>query len=562
MLPQIAPADKDVEQINAKVRFWQIFALVTLIVIMAAAIRWSLDHPYGAHWDEAQYLNEVAIDTQRLQAGMLLKLVGRILIKSGGRPPAYRLLAVPVLALFGFHTAMARLVTLACFGLSAWFIYLATRRVANQVAGAFAVLVFCLSPQVVSASIWFGSEGPLYLATSAMLYYLFVSWTDKSEQSRNWIGLGLAVGLGLLSKSSFVLIGFPVLAFALVVDRWRPLGISMSSSLRKAGVLALLVAGPWWVLNIKSSIAYPGYARGFVRNSLGSPSPATWMRWFGTVLESLLGYGLSILIALIVIAFVRIVIVRKQRILDALQQVAFGACACAGLPIVVAQLSGTNHLLRHISPAVIPLSIVVGVLADRTGWTRSIAGSAVFGGLFCAQLLMILAPVLVPNKHLVDPGLVNGSLPWRIMVRSDQWDWASVKNVGDSCGLDEPKISYLGDGRPFNQPQIEYPWAVKGHSTDVEWLWRYEDGPLDWQRMMMAAGQSDIVVTAPGYAGQISNREDLDNQHNSELAQRLSQDPRFREPIRLRTGRFEPVEVLLFLNKNLTCQPRGQAPAF
>ena len=549
------------EQANTKVRFWQIFAVITLLVIMAAAIRWSLAHPYGAHWDEAAYLDQVAIDTQRLQAGMLLKLGGRLLMKCWGRPPAYRLLAVPVLAVFGFHTATARLVTLACFALTAWFIYMATKRIASQVAGAFAALVFCLAPQVVSASIWFSSEGPLYLATSAMLYYLFVSWTDTSERRRNWIGLGLAVGLGLLSKSSFVLIGLPVLAFGLVVDRWRPLGASTSSALRKAGILALLVAGPWWALNIKSSIAYAGYARDFVRHSLGSPSPATWMRWFGIVLEGLLGYGLSILIVLVVIVFVRKVIVTGESSLNGLQKLAFGACVCAGLPIVLAQLSGTNHLLRHITPAVIPLAIVIGMLADTIEWTRSAAAITVSSVLFCAQLLMIVAPVLFPNKHLVDSGLVNGSLPWRIMVRSDQWDWGSVKNIGDNCGVDDPKISYLGEGRAFNESQIDYPWAAKGLSTDVEWLWQYEDGPLDWEKVMNAVGQSDIVITAPGYVGQVSNSEDLDNQHNSELAERLIRDPRFREPVRLRMGRFGPVEVLLFLNKNLTCQPLGQAVA-
>ena len=268
---------KDMEQANTKVRFWQIFAAITMILLMAAAIRWSLAHPYGANWDEAYYLDLVAIDAQRLHAGMLLKLGGRLLIKSWGRPPANRLLAVPVLALFGFHTATARLVTLACFALTAWFIYVATKRIASQVAGAFAVLVFCLAPQVVSASIWFSSEGPLYLATSAMLYYLFVSWTDTSERSSNWIGLGLAMGLGLLSKSSFVLIGLPVLAFGLAVSRWRPLGASTSSVLRKAGILGLLIAGPWWALNIKSSITYARFARDFVRHSLGSPSPQTWM---------------------------------------------------------------------------------------------------------------------------------------------------------------------------------------------------------------------------------------------------------------------------------------------
>jgi len=285
------------------------------------------------------------------------------------------------------------------------------------------------------------------------------------------------------------------------------------------------------------------------------------MRWFGIVLESLLGYGLSILIVLVVIVFVRKVIVRGERSLNGLQKLAFGACVCAGLPIVLAQLSGTNHLLRHITPAVIPLAIVIGMLADTIEWTRSVAAITVSSVLFCTQLLMIVAPVLFPNKHLVDSGLVNGSLPWRIMVRSDQWDWGPVKNIGDNCGVGDPKISYLGEGRAFNESQIDYPWAAKGLSTDVEWLWRYEEGRIDWEKVMNAVGQSDIVITAPGYVGQVSNSEDLDNQHNSELAERLIRDPRFREPVRLRMGRFGPVEVLLFLNKNLTCQPLGQAVA-
>jgi 4-amino-4-deoxy-L-arabinose transferase-like glycosyltransferase len=400
-------SDGDMDPLKVKTRVWQVFAATTLTVIMAAAIHWSLDHPYGAHWDEAQYLNEVAVDTQRLQTGMLLKLGGRILVKSWGRPPAYRLLAVPVLGLFGFHTFTARLVTLACFGLSAWFIYLATKRIASQMAGAFAVLIFCLSPQIVSASIWFSSEGPLYLATSAMLYYLFASWTDNSERSMNWIGLGLAVGLGFLSKSSFFLIGPPVLVFALAIDYWRPLRVSISSSLFKAGGIALLIAGPWWALNIRSSITYAEYARGFVRDSLGSPSPTTWIHWFGTVLESLLGYGLSILIAFIVIVFIRHPRGSKESILSFLQKMALGACACAGFPIVLAQLSGTNHLLRHISPAVIPLSIVVAALADSVEWTRSAPAIGIYGVLFCAQLSMILVPVFIPNKHPVESGPGN-----------------------------------------------------------------------------------------------------------------------------------------------------------
>ena len=557
------------EQPRSKWNYWLFFAAVTMIVIMVAAIRWSLNHHFGTNWDEAIYLNEAQVDTQRLQGGMLLKLAGRILVKSWGRPPAYRILAVPFLALFGYHTATARLVTLACFGLSSWFIYLATRRISSGVAGAFAVLVFCLSPQVVSASIWFSTEGPLYLATSAMLYFVFLCWTDSSESPANWIGLGLAVGLGFLSKASFVVIALPLLAFWLVIDRWSHLGIPRLASQRKAGLLALFVAAPWWLLHFRSAIATTEQARGFVRNSLGPLSFVTCMRWLSTVVQSLLGYGLSILIALVVIACLRKAIVKRETILDPLQKVALGACACTGVPIVLAQLSGTNHLLRHISPAVIPLAIAIGVLADKTGWVRSRTAIAVSSVLFCAQLLMIMAPVFVPNNQPVDSGLVNGSLPWRIMVLHDQWDWSPVQSISHSCGVDDPKISYLGGGEPFTQPAIEFPWAAKALSTrratvdypDVEWLWRLEEGPLDWQKVMDTVGKSDLVLTAPHYNGDVGDKPDLDNQYNSEFADRLAHDPRFRGPIRLQMGRFEPVEVLVFLNNSLVCHSGQPAPA-
>src|SRR5271155_1989799 len=136
------------EQPNSERNFWPVFAILTVIIIIVAAIRWSLAHPYGIHWDEALYFDEVGIDVQRLLSGHLLKLGGRILIKSWGRPPAFRLLALPFLAPFGFHTATARLVSLACYGLSSWFTYLATSRIASRVAGAFAALFFALSPEV------------------------------------------------------------------------------------------------------------------------------------------------------------------------------------------------------------------------------------------------------------------------------------------------------------------------------------------------------------------------------------------------------------------------------
>jgi len=550
------------EQSRSETRFWLILAAVTVTVILVAAIRWSLAHPYGIHWDESGYINEALIDAQRLRNGMLLKLGWRILLGSGGRPPAYRLLGDPFLAVFGIATTTLRLVSLACFGLSSWCIYLATCRIGSRIAGAFAVLVFCLSPEVISASMFFGTDAPLYLATSSMLYYLFKSWTDSSEHSRNGIGLGLAIGLGFLSKTSFFLIALPALAFWFVAGRRRKLGAAGWALPLKAGILAFLVAGPWWLLNIKGAIAYAQYSRSFVRISLGPPSLMNWIRWLNTVIQCLLGCGLSILIGLVMIACLVRIIVRKETILSPLQKSALGVCACAGVPLILAQLSGTNHLLRHISPAVVPLAIAIGVLGDRTGWTRTWVPITISSTLFCVQSLMIVYPVVFPNTEPVDLGFINGSLPWRTMVRFDQWDWSAVREISKTCGVDSPKISYLGGGREFNPPAIQYPWVAAAASTrlskfdfaDVTWLWRYEDGPLDWQKVMDSAAQSDIVITAPHYVGEVKYKEDLDNQHNLEFTDRLSGDPRFQSPIRIQVGRFEPVEVAVFLRQTLGCR--------
>jgi Dolichyl-phosphate-mannose-protein mannosyltransferase len=541
---------------------WSSFAAVTLGVLVVAAIRWSLDHPFGIHWDEASYFNDIGGDAQRARGMMLHKLAGRILLGTQGHPPAFRIIALPFITLFGFHTTLARLVSMACFAFSSWFIFLATRRVASRAAAAFAVLIFCLSPEVVSASIFFGTDAPLYLATAATLYYVLVIWSHAGRP-RAWIGLGIAIGLGFLAKASFLLIGLPVLALWLVLSRFKPMAIEGPLAQWKAGALAFLIAAPWWLLNVKGVLAYGQYARGFTPNSLGPPSLATWMRWFMTVVLSLVGPTLSIIIGLLAITIALHALLNRKSGLTLLQKAALGACACAGIPMVLAQLTGTNHLLRHISPAVIPLAIAVGLLAEATGWLRSRLGTVVFGVLLGAQLLMIVTPVVYPNTSMVEPGFPNASLPWRVMRRFDQWDWKPLLDVSKRCGVPSPKIAVLGTGLEFNPPQIDFPWMrqglahpkASGDLPNVTWLWRSYEGPaLDWQNIMPLAGQSDIVLTAPNYIGLTSIHEDQDNSHNVEFANRLSRDARFQAPIVLKMGRFQPVEVLAFLKNTLVCQ--------
>jgi 4-amino-4-deoxy-L-arabinose transferase-like glycosyltransferase len=556
-------------------RLWLGLVTSLIVLIVVLAVRWMLAHPFAVDADEAWYVNEAQIDLQVLHADGPVRLARWIIHGDSSRPPGYRLVALPFLAAFGYHILLARLVSLGCFAISSWVIYLTTKRVAGPIAGGIAALVFALSPDILSASISFSTEGPLYLAVAVTLYCLSEYWGDGPARRFNWILLGLAMGLGFLSKTTFSFIAIPAFAFSVFAARRNR---SALWSLGKAGALGLLVAIPWWRRNLLPALAYAKYAsRGFPRHSLGSHSSLlTWGRWLVGVFGGLLGPAIAILIALIAIAYSRKTVAQKGSPLQPVQRATLFASVCAGLPLVVVYLSGSNSQLTHISPTLIPLAIAVGVLSQTTGWVRSPKAMAVSGVLVGAQFLMLAFPVLFPNKHAVDPGTIN-PFPWGIMIRSEQWDWKPLREITDSRVLNaqvvpaagngqtfhgqlqygwrsligRPRIAYLGNGSAFNGSQIQYPWVERGITPpDLTWLWRYEDGLIDWQKVLNSVAQSDVVITAPNYVGQVSDRQDVDNQHNTEFARRLSRDPTFEQPIRMEMGRLDPVEVLVFVKKS------------
>lgn len=535
-------------------RWWLSIALICMTVIVLSATRWILDHPYGAYWDEALYLDQAVDNIRILHSGNLRHIGGLILIGDPMRPPAYRLLVLPFLAAFGNRIAVARFLTLGFATFSAFLIYLSGRRLAGRGAGVIAMLVFYLSTEVVSDSICFTTEGPLFVATAAVLYFLFAIWSDEATYKHNWVGLGCAVGLGLLSKQTFALIIFPVLGFAVCDAYWR-FRLRGVTPFLKAGLVALVIAVPWWILNVRSALGYAIFASVQPRQSLGSFSLVTLAKWLGSVSLGLLGPGLSIFIVILLVAAVwqRKARIWTEGVLSGIQKKAVIACACGVIPLTAAQLASTNHNLRYLSPTVIFIAIIVGVLSEITGLARSRVFFVTSGVLLFSQVGLLVAPVLFPNQRAIEPRLVNGGLPLEVMARVEQWDWKPVRDISVACGVESPKISYLGGGRAFCPPQIVYPWVASGMAApEVKWLWRYEQGPLNWQEIMKSVSDSDIVLTAPHYVGQITDKQDLDNQYNAQFAERLARDPRFNPPIRLHMGRFEPVEVLLFLKKPVT----------
>lgn len=531
-----------------KDRTWFLLLALTLCALLASAVQWMHEHPCAISWDEAVYFNSVLADQRAIRDSGLRGLRLKILYGDKGRPPAYRILAIPFYVVFGFSPFTLRLVSLAFHWFGLVFLYLTTRKIASPKCAVLSVLVCCLSPDVLFSSVVFYTEYPMFLATTATFYFLVSTLTGKTDASKNWIGMGLSIGLGLLAKTSFLLVAAPVLGFALVARSVRGLSGPPPSFAVKAGALGSLLAAPWWWKNAGPALSFARSSRSFVYDSLGSPSFGTWISWLLSVVQSLLGHGVAMAITLILLAWIRKRFVQRDARLDSVQRTVLLACVFAILPLVLTQLTGTNHLLRHLCPTVVPLAIAIGLLADVAGWSSSPALLAISGLAFLAQLLMLVVPVYYPNTSLVGTGLVNGRLPWRALARFDQWDWKPLREISRASGFEEPRISIMGGARNLGPPQIRYAWVADGKlNTEVKLLWRYDLGTIDWDGVMKSAGESDIVLTAPGYAGEVPGRPQPDNQHNVEFEQRLTGDPRFRGPIRLRMGRFEPVAVDVFV---------------
>ncbi len=531
-------------------RFSLILSIVVLAGILAAAVFWALDHPFPINWDEAQYFNQDQSDIRALKTEGLHGLARNFFHYDPLRPPAYRVLAIPFTYLLGFNPAVARFVSLACFVATLFLTFLGVWRMAGRVAAAFAVIFLSLCPGIIFPSMMFGTECSLYLSTAGVLYFLFTSWNGGQENPRNWIGLGLSLGLGALSKTSFPLIGGPILLVALFASRRKSVVGIDPKFLLKSAVLGGFIAMPWWLMNGRSALLLANYARTFTRDSLGAPSMVTWTRWLLSFAEGSIGLPLAVLSVLICLLFIR-----HSRATDKTrtrsQSTAALFCFIAGVPLILSGMFSTTHNLRYVTPSLILFAPALGILLKSLAgwrWWLASSGSVV---LFLFQWAMILVPAIHPVPYSEEPGIIGGRTPGMVMSRWEQWDWNRLREIARSHGMTRPSVSFLGSCSTMDVEQIAYPWfAHNEKEPKVRWLWRYEKGPIEWNSVMRLTNASDIVLTAPDYAGAKDAGEDLDNQHNKEFVRRLGGDSTFQGPIHMRLGRFTPVDVVVFVRSH------------
>jgi len=509
-----------------------IVVAVALAAVVAgvAAVRWSARYRLGTSWDEQGYTNYVVQLVRESRREGIVAAVRSLRWTDQVRPPMYRAVALPVAQVLGTGTRTLRALSLITLLLTGALLYATARLVADRALALFASAAFVLSYAPLWASMHFGTEYGLYLGTTG-LFYVLLRCALRPIEGRGlwlWLALGASVALGLLSKGTFLLIVVPAVPVFLLVG-WRTgLAVRTRWLVGTATLAGFLAASPWYAVNYPSAIQFARNAYKFVRHA----AP-----WLPEAYGRLLGPPLAVLFVVLLV----VLAVRRREVRQAMSSpivLALSTCVAGAVPMIIFHMSQLNHLMRLVSPALIPTVLGGALLAQAAGIPNP------RHAVVMALAILLQSAWLFHNFET---------------TRIDEWDWTPLRDVADQRGVPQPVIKFLGSGVTYNPPSISYPWILQGRPVEVDWLWRYEQGPMDWSRVDAQVSGADVVVTAPDQKGNAANKEPEDNQYNAQFAAWLERQPAFDPPVELRLGPSR-IQVLVFFRKHAAAGSPGRSP--
>lgn len=149
---------------------------------------------------------------------------------------------------------------LLCWSIAAVFVFQLTRNLYGKTAGLVALMLFSILPFFFATGLLMMPDAPLVAAWAGALYFLERALIN--ERPLAWLGVGVCIGLGMLSKYTIVLLA-PASLLLILVDPtlrrwlWHPLPYL-------AALIAVLLFSPvivWNILNDWASFAFQGPER-------------------------------------------------------------------------------------------------------------------------------------------------------------------------------------------------------------------------------------------------------------------------------------------------------------
>ena len=136
-------------------------------------------------------------------------------------PPLVAWLVAAGTCLFGDTPFGVRALLIPLTLLGAWFFYRYGETMGGRTTGLLCVLAFAVLPFFAVSGLLMTPDAPMIVAWAAALYYFKKALID--DEPRAFLGLGLAMGFGLLAKYAIALLALAALIFMLVdrrAGRW------------------------------------------------------------------------------------------------------------------------------------------------------------------------------------------------------------------------------------------------------------------------------------------------------------------------------------------------------
>jgi dolichol-phosphate mannosyltransferase len=173
-------------------------AAASLVLRLAFAGTTDLLPEEAYYWNYAQHLDFGYVDHPPMIAWMIALSTG----------------------LFGDSEFAVRLPAILCGLATAYFMYRWTETLFGTSSARFVLMLLAIFPFYFSTGFFMLPDTPLTAAWAGCLYFL--SQALLAENRRAWLGVGICIGLGMLSKYSIALLGPAALLFAALDPRARP----------------------------------------------------------------------------------------------------------------------------------------------------------------------------------------------------------------------------------------------------------------------------------------------------------------------------------------------------
>ncbi len=163
-----------------------IFLILGIFLIKYTATYYLFNNKLSLFVDEAQYW----LWSENLAFGYYSK------------PPLLALIIKTFAYFFGDTEIALKSISNFCIAIASWFIFKLTTKLYSERAGLISIILFSLMPIAIFGSFFITTDLPLIMFWSISLYVLQLALNEQKKQY--WLMLGILIGLGILTKYTFV----------------------------------------------------------------------------------------------------------------------------------------------------------------------------------------------------------------------------------------------------------------------------------------------------------------------------------------------------------------------